>query len=180
MSRSFADDGVNWITKFGYQYFKQNLNQGDRPSRGPFVAIEKLLTRQKQSYFSTVFEMSKGFYSESDGIFLEEQEINHYGFGIKWNFGPTDKDYPPSVDYAYVLNQGSIYLKACITNTQVETIRTQQNQIAVNSSMKEFGSQYGIGYEVLNKQTGLFAEYLYSPTDILDTGLVRGGLSWRF
>ena len=175
---SEARDGVYWTSKLGYQYFKTRNSSDTKSIEGPLVIVESLLFRKRQSYFSSVFEASKGVSSFRIGGIERKAFINHYGVGLKWNFGPTDYDYPEAVDYAYVLNQGSLYLKACLTFT--EPNNDAIDYVPLNSATSKYSSQYGLGYEVLGNRLGLFAEYSYSMSDYIDAGLLRGGINWRF
>lgn len=173
-----AQESINWISKLGFQYFETKTSSDKSSLKGPLVAFERLLGRKKQSFFSSVFEASKGTSKYRVDTQEREAVINHYGLGLKWNFGPTDYDYPLAVDYAYTLNQGSIYLKACLTYTKPNNDAIYD--MPVNLDTNKFSSQYGLGYEVSGENLGLFAEYSYSFSEYIDSGLLRGGMNWRF
>ena len=168
---SIASHGVPWHLKFGYQNIDGIANTTDDNIQGMIFSYEKLFNRQVHSYFSTYTEIS---YSSVDLSITEDLKLYQYGLGLKWNFGPTDFDYEQTADYAYVLNQGSIYLKAGLGYLNVE--RDGPEIVKDN----DFAAQYGLGYELLGKRTGFYLEYLKSGSEIVKKGIMRAGVNWRF
>ena len=172
-----ANHGIPWHIKLGYQNIDGGTDVSGKRSEGIVLSYENLFNRQVHSYFSSFTEISYSSYGESVS---EEMKLYHYGLGIKWNFGPTDFDYEPAVDYEFVLNQGSLYLKMGVGYTDSERANVLPNVGPTTLKEKDFSVQYGLGYELLGKRTGFFMEYMNSESDLIDKGILRAGLNWRF
>ena len=177
LDMTMANHGTPWHIKLGYQNIDGGVSQSNEKLEGLIFSYENLINRQIHSYFSTFTEIS---YSSADNLMNEEMTLFHYGLGIKWNFGPTDYDYEPAVDYEYVLNQGSLYLKMGFGYTSYKLENSDENLSITSVKNNEFSSQYGIGYELLGKRTGFYLEYMNSDSNIYNTGLIRAGLNWKF
>ena len=174
---TMADHGTPWHIKLAYQNIDIGLGSSRESVDGILFGYEKLFNRQVHSYFSTFTEVSFNKYSESSN---QEIILFHGGTGIKWNFGPTDFDYEPAIDYEFVLNQGSLYIKAGVGYTNYESEETTQNSGLIIDKQIEISSQYGVGYELLGKRTGFYFEYMKSNAQIYNRGILRAGINWKF
>ena len=172
-----ADSGIPWHIKLGYQNIDGSIHSNDSALEGIVISTENLFKRQVHSYFSTFAEIA---YSSSAESVDDLMKLYHYGLGIKWNFGPTDYDFEPAVDYQYVLNQGSLYLKLGIGYTNSKRENNLPNMGLIIIREQDISAQYGLGYELLGKRTGFFLEYMNSKSDLIDAGLMRAGVNWRF
>ena len=177
ITTTIANHGVPWHIKLGYQNVDKGASQNQESLEGVIFSYENLFNRKVHSYFSTFTEIS---YSNTAKSITEDIRLLHCGFGIKWNFGPTDFDYDPASDYEFVLNQGSLYIKAGLGYTSLTLDTLVQNLRSMTSTNKEYSTQYGLGYELLGKRTGFFLEYMKSDSDIFNSGMMRAGVNWKF
>lgn len=177
INTTLANHGIPWHIKLGYQNIDGGFSQSNEKVEGAIFSYENLFNRQVHSYFSTFTEFS---YCSANTLSNSETRLFHYGVGIKWNFGPTDFDYEPAVDYEFVLNQGSFYLKAGLGYSIQKLEDPTQNSRLIKTENKDLSTQYGLGYELLGKKAGFFLEYMRPNSTIFNTGIMRAGVNWKF